>query len=335
MTTPFSYPDPRGARPRQVDSLAARAQSAALTDSGMNPHATINERIDDIRRDRLATVGLVRDDPPILFDVLPDPGSPPGQPNMGIRILVARGEMLLSVAAPGGPGPQEGPGSEEGAGPRGDAYSDEGPQPWEEAQKQLLQRDYQRVGPEVPVAAPLLRYRSGRTPRQLLEDRDEIRAATGAEMDLNYVVTAGHVVKADDYARGTAARREWLSPDPPAREVVYRLVRERGPITLADLAREFGAFLPGGVRPPYAQDAAAYVLRLLAAGLSNAGIAAELVLSERTIDAHLRSVFGKLELPDSKYDNRRVQAAAIWASESHLLAHLVDAKVSQAGRIVS
>jgi Subtilase family len=218
MTTPFSYPDPRGARPRHVDSLAARAQSAALTDSGMNPHATINERIDDIRRDRLATAGLVRDDPPILFDVLPDPGSPPGQPNMGIRILIARGEMLLSVAAPAGPGPQE------GAGPRGDAYSDEGPQPWEEAQKQLLQRDYRRVGPEVPVAAPLLRYRSGRTPRQLLADRDEIRAATGAGVDLNYVVTAGHLVKADDYPRGTAASPPWTSGDPVTREVTVAVI---------------------------------------------------------------------------------------------------------------
>jgi DNA-binding CsgD family transcriptional regulator len=67
------------------------------------------------------------------------------------------------------------------------------------------------------------------------------------------------------------------------------------------------------------------VLRLLAAGLSNAGIAAELVLSERTIDAHLRSVFGKLELPDSRHDNRRVQAAAMWTGESQVPAHLVDA----------
>jgi DNA-binding NarL/FixJ family response regulator len=48
------------------------------------------------------------------------------------------------------------------------------------------------------------------------------------------------------------------------------------------------------------------------------------VLSERTIDAHLRSVFGKLELSDSRRDNRRVQAAGIWASESQVMAHVVD-----------
>lgn len=54
------------------------------------------------------------------------------------------------------------------------------------------------------------------------------------------------------------------------------------------------------------------VLGLLAEGLSNSGIAARLVLSERTVDAHLRSVFSKLALPDSTHANRRVHAVLAW-----------------------
>jgi DNA-binding CsgD family transcriptional regulator len=54
------------------------------------------------------------------------------------------------------------------------------------------------------------------------------------------------------------------------------------------------------------------VLALLAEGLSNAGVAERLVVSQRTIDAHVRSIFTKLGLPDGPHDNRRVHAVRVW-----------------------
>jgi hypothetical protein len=55
-----------------------------------------------------------------------------------------------------------------------------------------------------------------------------------------------------------------ISDQLPAREIVYRLVRERGGLTLAELSREFAAIAPGAIRPPYAQEPEVYVLRLVA-----------------------------------------------------------------------
>jgi DNA-binding NarL/FixJ family response regulator len=50
------------------------------------------------------------------------------------------------------------------------------------------------------------------------------------------------------------------------------------------------------------------VLALMAEGRSNAGIAAALVVSGGVVEKHVASIFGKLGLPPSEGDNRRVLA---------------------------
>jgi DNA-binding NarL/FixJ family response regulator len=50
------------------------------------------------------------------------------------------------------------------------------------------------------------------------------------------------------------------------------------------------------------------VLALMAEGRSNAGIAEELVVSGSVVEKHVASIFGKLHLPPSDTDNRRVLA---------------------------
>ncbi len=50
------------------------------------------------------------------------------------------------------------------------------------------------------------------------------------------------------------------------------------------------------------------VLELMAEGLTNAGIAKRLYLSERTVEAHVRHVLIKLDLPETEDGHRRVLA---------------------------
>jgi len=50
------------------------------------------------------------------------------------------------------------------------------------------------------------------------------------------------------------------------------------------------------------------VLRLMAQGYTNAGVARRLFLSERTVEAHVRRLLGKLDITDTEDAHRRVLA---------------------------
>jgi DNA-binding NarL/FixJ family response regulator len=58
------------------------------------------------------------------------------------------------------------------------------------------------------------------------------------------------------------------------------------------------------------------VLALMAEGRSNAGIARQIWVAEATVQKHVHSILGKLDLPDSSDDHRRVQAVLAYLSSA-------------------
>lgn len=77
--------------------------------------------------------------------------------------------------------------------------------------------------------------------------------------------------------------------DPAIVQQIMERQREKDPLeTLSDRERE--------------------ILGMMAEGRSNRGIAEQLVLSDRTVESHVRSVFRKLGLDDTPDDHRRVLA---------------------------
>jgi DNA-binding NarL/FixJ family response regulator len=57
-------------------------------------------------------------------------------------------------------------------------------------------------------------------------------------------------------------------------------------------------------------------LALMAEGRSNSGIARQIWVAEATVEKHVHSILGKLDLPDSSDDHRRVLAVLAYLSSS-------------------
>jgi DNA-binding NarL/FixJ family response regulator len=59
------------------------------------------------------------------------------------------------------------------------------------------------------------------------------------------------------------------------------------------------------------------VLAEIAEGRTNSAVASALFMSEKTVETHVRSIFHKLELPESRDDHRRVLAVLAWLGQGH------------------
>jgi DNA-binding NarL/FixJ family response regulator len=58
------------------------------------------------------------------------------------------------------------------------------------------------------------------------------------------------------------------------------------------------------------------VLALIAEGRTDRGIAQLLYVTRKTVEAHVRSIFGKLDLPVADTENRRVHAVLAYLRQS-------------------
>lgn len=127
------------------------------------------------------------------------------------------------------------------------------------------------------------------------------------------------------YAEAVYAAR-LLNPDPAGRgymlkdrvdtveSLVDTLTRLRAGETVMDsslVARLMSR--PGLDRPLEGlSERERVVLELMAEGRSNAGIAAKLHVSPKTVESHVASIFTKLDIPAGSKDNRRVLAVLSW-----------------------
>jgi thermitase len=208
------YPDFRSEAQRRSDGRIAAAQSHALTNSNADPRRAddLTRRLQAVREQLQSGPG----DPPVLIDVIwPDQ---PGQ----LPILVARGQLLLRDPA----GPR--PGTEhDDTRTGGDPDCD--PTPYDQAVNLLKELGYEprKLHDEPRGPLPFRTFLThGKGGAELVRNRNQVRKATGADVDLNYVCVTGYTTKDEDTPELTAVDPAF----PPAEFGTEQIFR---PITVA------------------------------------------------------------------------------------------------------
>jgi DNA-binding NarL/FixJ family response regulator len=131
---------------------------------------------------------------------------------------------------------------------------------------------------------------------QYVEDRYLGKLLAGGAEGVGYLLKdrVAEVERLTEAVERVAAGGSVLDPDVVAQ--MLGRVRDQGPLdSLTERERE--------------------VLALMAEGRTNRAIAAELYVSERAVERHVTSIFGKLELPTGEQDHRRVLAVLAYLRE--------------------
>ena len=131
---------------------------------------------------------------------------------------------------------------------------------------------------------------------QYVEDRYLGKLLAGGAEGVGYLLKdrVAEVERLTEAVERVAAGGSVLDPDVVAQ--MLGRARDQGPLdSLTERERE--------------------VLALMAEGRTNRAIAAELYVSERAVERHVTSIFGKLELPTGEQDHRRVLAVLAYLRE--------------------
>ena len=209
-------PDFRSEAQRRRDGRIAAAQSQALANGNADPGQG-DEKIRHLQaiRERLQS----------------GPGAPPDQieviwpeePGQRPPILVVQGELLLREPTAPPPGAEHDDRAEGDRGGDTDAYQQAVELLGTLGYHPQVQRDHRRD------VLPFQTFRThDKDGAALVSDRNQVREATGADIDLNYVCVTGYTTKDDDTPVLTIVDPAYpppgLGPDPVLRPITIAVI---------------------------------------------------------------------------------------------------------------